>query len=245
MVVNTLILLIVGLPVLDVLVVRSGWLRASPDPRKQYYLYGVAKKDPVAFGRWWNYYETQWRQVEERIYAGTQTPLGFRLRRNSRAVMVRSPININSHGFRGREISKDKGNAYRIVVLGESTTFGITFNAEDRPWPEELEQLIRSGSNRAGQSRSSTPACPGIGWTRTCTVSRRRFCRLQPDMVISYHGVNGFGMLRKAVPFPSGRRLPLPTSSARSRYSRTLSTASSCCVSNTIGCPGCSLAHGR
>ena len=37
-----------------------------------------------------------------------------------------STMNINSHGFRGSEISKDKPNdVYRIFVVGGSTTFAV------------------------------------------------------------------------------------------------------------------------
>ena len=49
---------------------------------------------------------------------------------------------INSLGFRGPEIEVAKGDHYRIVALGESTTFGDTLHAEDRTWPEILEARI-------------------------------------------------------------------------------------------------------
>ncbi len=54
--VNTLILLLVGLPLTDLVVRCADSLRAYLETRKQYYLYDAAKKNPAAFGRWWNYY---------------------------------------------------------------------------------------------------------------------------------------------------------------------------------------------
>ena len=54
--VNTIILLVVGLPVLDLVVRGAGSRRSDIDPHRQYYLYGFAKQHPAAFGRWWNYY---------------------------------------------------------------------------------------------------------------------------------------------------------------------------------------------
>jgi lysophospholipase L1-like esterase len=208
--VNTLVALIVGLPLLDLSVARSGWLRPEPDPRKQYYLYDAAKKDPVAFGRWWNSYEAEWRKVERRIYARDPDPrLGFRLRPNSHAVLMRSRININSHGFRGREISTDKGSAYRIVVLGESTSFGITFNEEDRPWPEQLEQLIRERLKPRRPVEVINAGVPGYRLDQSLRRFPTEILPLHPDMVITYHGINGFRMLRTAVPFKWGTAAPV------------------------------------
>ena len=62
--VNTLLLLIIGLPVLDLWVRSDEPLLPHPDPGKAYYLYSMAKKDPAAFGRWWNYYQGRWRRLE-------------------------------------------------------------------------------------------------------------------------------------------------------------------------------------
>ncbi|MGI0010745.1 MAG: hypothetical protein ACREAE_05040, partial [Nitrosopumilaceae archaeon] len=43
-----------------------------------------------------------------------------------------STININSHGFRGHEITKEKPeNTYRIFVVGGSTIFGYGSTSDD------------------------------------------------------------------------------------------------------------------
>ena len=132
--VNTLILFIMGFPSRTwqfVARIRCGRIFEVP---RQYYLYEAGKKNPAAFGRWWNYYTAQWRQAEKQIYTPDPDPgLTYRLRPNSRARVMRSAFAINSLGFRGREISAEKGNTYRIVALGESTTFGVTLNAETGP----------------------------------------------------------------------------------------------------------------
>ena len=50
-------------------------------------------------------------------------------------------VKINSHGFRGPEIDIDKGDRYRIVVVGDSVTFGNEL-PEGAPFPNQLGRLL-------------------------------------------------------------------------------------------------------
>jgi lysophospholipase L1-like esterase len=125
------------------------------------------------------------------------------LRPNSRARVARSTFAINSRGFRGREIPAEKGDAYRIVALGESTTFGVTFNPEDRPWPEWLEQMIRERLKPRRPVEVINAGVPGYRLDQNLHRFRTEIRPLKPDMVICYHGINGFGLLRDAL-------LPIP-----------------------------------
>ena len=207
--VNTLILLLLGLPLADLLVRGAGSLRAHPEAREQYYLYDAAKKNPAAFGRWWNYYVAQWRQAEKLIYAPDPDPvLTYRLRPNSRARVAQSAFAINSRGFRGREIPAEKGDAYRIVALGESTTFGVTFNPEDRPWPEWLEEMIRERLKPRRPVEVINAGVPGYRLDQNLHRFPSEILPLKPDLVISYHGINGFGLLRDALPSIPGSAPP-------------------------------------
>lgn len=207
--VNTLILVLLGLPFVDLLVGYAAGLRAPPEAQQRLYLYDVAKQNPTAFGRWWNYYLTQWRQAEKQLYAPDPDPvLNYHLRPNSRARCVRSDIVINSRGFRGRDIPADKGNTYRIVALGESTTFGVSLNQEDRPWPELLEQLIRDRLKPPRPVEVINAGIPGYRLDQNLRRFPAQILPLEPDMVISYHGINAFHQLRDAVPFAPGARAP-------------------------------------
>ena len=207
--VNTLVLLILGLPVLDQLLRRAGSLGADLDPRKQFYLYDAAKRDPAAFGRWWNYYLAQFRYAQEQIYMPDPDPLlGPRLRPNSRTRLVQSPISINSLGFRGPEIPAAKGDACRIVALGESTTFGITLDEDHHPWPELLEQMIRERLKLRRPVQVINAGIPGYRLDQNLHRLPRDILPLKPDIVISYHGINAFHLLRDAVPFSPGIRAP-------------------------------------
>lgn len=49
--------------------------------------------------------------------------------------------NLNSLGFRDREIQIERGNKYRILCFGDSWTFGWGVNVENS-WPKKLEQYL-------------------------------------------------------------------------------------------------------
>ncbi len=97
-------------------------------------------------------------------------------------------------------MSPEKGNAYRIVALGESTTFGYTLRENDPPWPEILERIIRERLRprrpveviNAGMPRWDLQA----NWGRLAG----EILPLHPNMIISYHGYNGFSMIHGVVP---------------------------------------------
>jgi lysophospholipase L1-like esterase len=131
-----------------------------------------------------------------------------RLRPGGRATLLECPISINSRGFREREIAVPKKNVYRIVCLGESTTFGITIRKTDRPWPELLEEMI---NDRLKPSRRVEVINAGMpGWDLSANLGRLRseILPLEPDMIISYHGYNGFGMIDSSFPPVSAPPLP-------------------------------------
>ncbi len=54
---------------------------------------------------------------------------------------------INSLGYRGDEIKQKSEGAYRILALGDSTTFGLLFQEEDA-WPSLLEESLNSSYER-------------------------------------------------------------------------------------------------
>lgn len=198
---NTAIIFIVLLPLADLLFRPPYTLDFSPDPAKRYYSYEAARKDPAAFRLWWNYYIRQWGATGSQIYMPDPDGiLPFRLRPNSRGKLFNSLVAINSNGFRSKEIPGQKGDAYRILVIGESTTFGATLYPEDRPWPDLLEELIR---DRLQLSRPVEVINGGVAaYTLLHNLARFKtdFLPVKPDLVLSYHGINGFAMIDKAIP---------------------------------------------
>jgi lysophospholipase L1-like esterase len=115
---------------------------------------------------------------------------------------------IDSRGFRGPEIQVDKGDRYRIVALGESTTFGATLRADDRPWPEILETRIANEYACAKPVQVINAGVPG--WTLANQVARLRsdVYPLAPDLIVSYHGYNGFPYLLSEIPAVRVGRVP-------------------------------------
>jgi lysophospholipase L1-like esterase len=96
---------------------------------------------------------------------------------------------INSHGFRGAEFPLEKDPAvYRIVSLGESTSYG-----DGVEWQEtysfRLEEMLRARGYAVQVINAGVRA-----WT---TYQSTRFLELEianlkPDLVLFYHEVNDF-----------------------------------------------------
>ncbi len=107
---------------------------------------------------------------------------------------------INRLGFRGPEIRIAKADHYRIIALGESTTFGDTLRAEDQTWPEILEARIAREYACKQPIQIVNAGVPG--WTLANQLARfgRDIYPLDPDLIVSYHGYNGFPYLLSEIP---------------------------------------------
>ncbi len=198
--VNTLILLLVGLPVVDLVLHPQSRAAIRPETCRLYYSYDAAHGDPEAFARWEEYYTSQFDQLGLDIFTtAPNTILPFRLRPRSHGMMVSCPISINSLGFRGPEFSAAKDGVYRIVALGESTTFGMTIQPEDKPWPEVLEQIIRQRLKTSRPVQVINAGVPAYTIGHTLYRLPREILPLRPDMIISYHGANGFSLIDSSV----------------------------------------------
>jgi len=209
--INTLILLLIGVPFFDLtlrLVPHPARKRA--EPREELYLYRNAERDPASFARWCSTFDAEWEKVVKDVFVPDPVRRGNpRPKAGSHTRFFDSTISINSLGFRGKEVSREKGNTYRIVALGESTTFGITMREDDSPWPELLEQIIceRLRPQRPVEVINAGMSC----WDLTANLGRlaAEILPLRPDMIISYHGYNGFGMIHGVVPLSNRYVVPL------------------------------------
>jgi lysophospholipase L1-like esterase len=214
-VVNTLILVLAFLPLTELALRLSHRVDTQPETGKRYYSYEVAKKKPAAFATWWKYYNQQWEfMVRSNFMRDPSGQFPFRLRPNSKGRLFQSSICINNKGFRGKDISDEKGEVFRIVALGESTTFGCTLNADDKPWPEVLEQLVRARLKLSRPVEVINAGVPGYTLVHNLLRLERDILPLKPDIIISYHGYNGFDLLsnssvQKDPPLPPYRQRPL------------------------------------
>jgi lysophospholipase L1-like esterase len=205
---NTLILLLIVLPAVDLFRRVHSQDEMFTDPAK-YYTYEAGRKDRASYGRWMRYSQEQWRLLCEQIMEpDPEYPVPLRLRRNSHGTLFHSAININSQGFRGPEIPAGKANTYRIVALGESTTFGVTMMPDDKPWPEMLEAMIRDRLKLTRPVEVINGGIPSYSLTANLMRYQRDILPVKPDMIISYHGYNGFRMINGSLPTPAAKPPP-------------------------------------
>ena len=204
---NTFILLLIGLPVASLLLYGATDPAFVPDPAKKYYSYEVATRNLKLYEHWGNSFWGQWEKDVHEIVVynppGANPP--FHLKPDSHVKLIESQIDINSNGFRGRDFAVDKGTNYRIVALGESTTFGFTVTATDRPWSERLEQLIHDRLKLQRPVEVINAGVPAFDLSNNVARLSVDILALKPDMIISYHGLNGFHWLDPSLPSMFGR----------------------------------------
>ncbi len=103
---------------------------------------------------------------------------------------LQTPIRINSLGFRGPEISVEKGDRRRIIVLGDSITFAQSVSYEST-FPALLEAKLRAVDPRV--------EVLNFGVNGYDTVQEVRFLEktglaLSPDLVILAYCLNDVGI---------------------------------------------------
>jgi len=113
-----------------------------------------------------------------------------------------TPLAVNSHGMRGREIpvSKPDGTT-RILCMGDSCTFGARAAS---PYPAFLEELLSARFDRSVEVlNGGVPghaAHQGVGLLE-------RYLKFAPDIVVVYYGWNDHWLKTTAL---SGPKLPDP-----------------------------------
>lgn len=98
-------------------------------------------------------------------------------------------IKTNRLGLRGPEIPRRKGREYRILSLGESTTFGHRVLAGET-YSAVVQRKIGSVGGRP--LRVINAGSPGYALYQGATYLRREGLDLKPDMVWLYFGRNDF-----------------------------------------------------
>jgi len=99
-------------------------------------------------------------------------------------------IKINSLGFRGEEISREKPpGTFRIVCLGASTTFSAEVSSNDAMWTHRLQEKLRAAS--PGRRIEVINAAVG-GYVSADNLKRlqHHVMALNPDLVIYYEANN-------------------------------------------------------
>ena len=199
--VNTAILVTIGLPVANLFLSPKDSLGILPSLSEKPYSYSFYKKDPAAYARWWAYLGKEFgAPFQHLLIYETDGPMQYHLRPNAQTHICESQISINSKGFRGPEFPEDKKDAYRIVVLGESTTFGFTIATNEKPWPELLEKMIHDRLKISRPVEVINAGVPGYNINQNLYRLPKQILPLKPEMIISYHGYNGFFLVNRSLP---------------------------------------------
>ena len=99
---------------------------------------------------------------------------------------------INSEGFRGPEVSRDKpDDTYRIMAVGGSTTFSVGV-PEENAWSNVLEKKLQNISNGKNIEVINT-GLPGMNSFSESKLLQAELIHFEPDLIIVYDGFNDMG----------------------------------------------------
>ncbi|MGA1871513.1 MAG: SGNH/GDSL hydrolase family protein [bacterium] len=116
--------------------------------------------------------------------------LGWALKPNSSFTTQKYSITINSLGLRSPEVQPKKKNEFRILSLGESSTFGVMVG-DSETYSAQLQRLL----NKTIQSRSIVVINAGISAYssfQSLKYLELRGLKLKPDLILFYHEVNDY-----------------------------------------------------
>jgi lysophospholipase L1-like esterase len=99
-------------------------------------------------------------------------------------------IQNNSWGFRGPEVRSEWSakNAYRVLCIGDSVTFGFN-SGQDDSYPAQLGRIL-SARFPGKDIEVINAGVPGWTWLQGLRFLERQGLELEPDLVIIGHGVN-------------------------------------------------------
>ena len=100
-------------------------------------------------------------------------------------------IKINSEGFRDKEykVKKDK-NSFRILSLGDSTTFGMTLNSFSKVYHTLLEKKLNRDFNSNINYEVINGGVTGYTSYQGLNIYKHKFFKYEPDIVTFYFGIN-------------------------------------------------------
>lgn len=96
--------------------------------------------------------------------------------------------NINSDRYRGKRLTVEKKqDTYRILVLGDSTAFGVGVHYK-QTFGEILVQLIKNNSGKKAECiNTGVPSYTSLQGLR---LFDKKFKKYEPDLILTYFGNN-------------------------------------------------------
>jgi hypothetical protein len=119
--------------------------------------------------------------------------LEHRLTPNFEGIYEGGAVKVNSLGFRGREFSiqKPKGT-YRIIAIGESTTFSLGCSDNEHTYPSLLEKKLKEEINNKNIEVINA-GIPSYTSFQCLMLFELELLSLDPDLIIIYTGWNEMG----------------------------------------------------
>lgn len=114
--------------------------------------------------------------------------LFYSLRPNLRTRWQAAPVSTNSLGLRGPEIRPKQPDEFRILSLGESSTFGAGV-ADDQTYSTRLGELLQQRDSRH-RYRVVNAGVSGYTSFQSWKYLEQRGLELHPDLVLFYHEIN-------------------------------------------------------
>lgn len=129
------------------------------------------------------FYKRQLRKLDQSILEPlpNEPLLQYKLKPNGRFLLADKILyKINSHGLRDYDFPLDKGKSYRIIILGDSNTFGWGVELENT-YPKILETLLRE---RRINAQVINAGIYGYNTQQEALFLRKEILKLSPDLVI-------------------------------------------------------------
>ena len=100
-------------------------------------------------------------------------------------------VKINSKGFRDKEysVSKDK-NTFRMLVLGDSSTFGVGVNSFTKTYHSLLEEKLNKSKDSDKNYEIINGGVTGYTSSQGLNIYKHKFAKYEPDVVTFYFGIN-------------------------------------------------------
>ena len=156
----------------------------------------------IAFSRSMDFSMEMWKYATQLKQPAADPQLSFSHATNRSAFLMGAPVSINSHGLRDREYPVAKPpDVYRIVMLGDSTTFGWGVPVEQtvaKILERELNKLQVPGYSRFEVLNAGVGNYNTVQEVTHYLTFDRAF---KPDLVILQYFIND------AEPVPTERKL--------------------------------------
>ena len=106
---------------------------------------------------------------------------GWKLRANSKGRILGMPFHINAKGIRGKELSYQRSQSYRILYLGDSVTFGFMIENDRDTLPYKIASCLQE--HRINVETINAGVC-GYAPSQEYDYLIKEGIKYKPDLVI-------------------------------------------------------------